>query len=90
MQVVLGAGGAIGKELAKELKEYTNKVRLVARNPQKVNEDDELFKADLLNKKQVEQAVEDASVAYLTVGLPYKTKVWQSQFDSNLLVLRKD
>ena len=41
MQVILGAGGAIGNELAKELKSYDEKVRLFSRNPQKVNEDDD-------------------------------------------------
>jgi len=37
MQVILGAGGTIGKDLAKELINYTPKVRLVSRNPQKIN-----------------------------------------------------
>jgi len=80
MQVILGAGGVIGNELAKELKKYTDAIRLVARNPQKINENDELFKADLLDKSQVIAAVEGAEVAYLTVGLPYKAKVWQKQW----------
>jgi nucleoside-diphosphate-sugar epimerase len=80
MQVILGSGGAIGYELAKELKNYTSKIRLVSRNPQKVNDDDELFVADLTHKKQVDNAVKGADVAYLTIGLPYKTKVWQTQW----------
>ena len=80
MQVILGAGGAIGNELAKELKNYTKQIRLVGRNPQKINETDELFKTDLTIKAEVEKAVKGASVAYLTVGLPYKTKVWQKQW----------
>lgn len=79
-QVILGAGGAIGKDLAKELKNYTQKVRLVSRNPQKINEDDELFPCDLTNSEFVEKAVKGAEVAYLTVGLPYRLKVWQQQW----------
>ena len=80
MQVILGAGGAIGVGLAKELKKFTKTIRLVSRNPEKVNSDDELFKADLLNGQQVEKAVEGANVVYLTAGLPYKTIVWQKQW----------
>lgn len=80
MQVILGAGGAIGKELARELKNFTSAVRLVGRNPQKINEDDELFRGDLTNGSFVEKAVKGADVAYLTAGLPYQAKVWQEQW----------
>lgn len=80
MQTILGAGGAIGKPLAKELKKYTNHVRLVARNPQKVNADDELVSADLLNANQVNNAVKGSKVVYLTVGLPYEFKIWKKQW----------
>lgn len=80
MQVILGAGGAIGNELAKELKNYTRKIWVVGRNPQKINYDDELFVADLTQKEQVDEAVKGAKVAYLIVGLPYKIKVWQKQW----------
>jgi len=80
MQVILGAGGAIGKDLAKELKNYTPKVRLVSRNPQKINENDELFPGDLTDEQFVEKAVNGADVAYLTVGLPYRLKTWKQQW----------
>jgi nucleoside-diphosphate-sugar epimerase len=76
-QTILGAGGAIGIELARALPAYTNDIRLVARNPQKVNPTDELFKADLTNRDQVFKAVEGSAVLYLTVGFEYKTAVWQ-------------
>ncbi len=33
MQTILGANGTIGKLLAKELMSYTDKIRLVSRNP---------------------------------------------------------
>lgn len=77
MQTILGAGGAIGKQLALELKKYTEEIRLVSRNPKKINETDQLFTADLTNKKQVIDSVEGSEVVYLTVGFPYKAKVWQ-------------
>ena len=80
MQAILGAGGAIGRGLAKELKKYTNRVRLVSRKPKKVNDDDELFAADLTNKEAVLKAVEGCDVVYLVAGLPYKLKVWQQQW----------
>lgn len=80
MQTILGSGGAIGKALAKELKNYTDQIRLVSRNPKKVNASDELFSADLTEIDQVIKAVEGSEIVYLTVGLPYKTKVWQAQW----------
>ena len=89
MQVILGGGGAIGLELAKELKYFSKKIRIVGRNPQKVNESDEIFVADLTQKKEFIEAVKDCDVAYLTVGLPYKTKVWQLHLKSLLLYRKK-
>ena len=80
MQTILGSGGAIGSLLAKELMNYIDKVRLVARNPQKVNDSDELFKADLTNASEVLKSVEGSEVVYLCVGLPYQLKVWQQQW----------
>ena len=76
MQVILGSGGAVANELAKVLPEYTDKIRLVSRNPVKINDTDELFKGDLTDERDAKKAVEGADVAYLTVGLPYKKKVW--------------
>jgi len=78
MQTILGAGGTIGKELAKYLSKYTDQIRLVGRDPQKVNESDHLFSADLTNPSQVIEAVKDTEIAYLTVGLKYNTKIWQT------------
>jgi len=77
MQTILGAGGAVGIELAKQLKKYTNKIRLVARNPKKVNDDDELFLANLLDKKSINDAVEGSDIVYLTAGLEYNIKIWR-------------
>ena len=77
MQTILGSGGAIGTELAKALKAYTNDIRLVSRNPKKVNESDVLLSADLTDAAQVLKAVEGSSVCYVTVGFDYKTKLWQ-------------
>jgi len=80
MQVILGAGGAISIDLAKELKKYTPDIRLAGRNPKKVNNDDELVKCDLTNREMVEKAVNGAKLAYLTAGLKYDAKVWREQW----------
>lgn len=81
-QTILGAGGAIGAELAKALKGYTSEIRLAGRNPKRINSTDELFKADLSIKEQVFSSVEGSEVVYLTIGLEYKLKVWQRLWPS--------
>ena len=77
MQTILGAGGAIGIPLAKALREYTRAIRLVSRQPEKVNPDDELVFADLTRADEVDRAVAGSEVAYVVVGFPYTLKVWQ-------------
>lgn len=80
MQTILGSSGIIGKELAKALPQHTNKVRLVSRNPNKTNKNDELFSANLLNAGETLNAVEGSEVVYLTVGLQYHIKIWRTQW----------
>ncbi len=82
MQTILGAGGDIATELAKALPTYTDHIRLVSRKPQKVNETDELFAADLTDSEQTLKAVEGSEIVYLTVGLPYDHKIWQEKWPS--------
>jgi nucleoside-diphosphate-sugar epimerase len=76
-QTILGSGGAIGIPLAKELKKYTGKIRLVSRNPIKVNDTDEPFPIDLSHIGQIDKAISGSEVVYLTVGFEYNLKVWQ-------------
>jgi nucleoside-diphosphate-sugar epimerase len=78
MQTILGSGGVIGRELAKALIKYTYKIRLVSRTPQKVNSTDSVFPCNLLEESKVSEAVKGSQIAYLTAGLPYDAKVWQS------------
>ena len=77
MQTILGAGGAIGIELAKALTQFSDQIRLVSRNPVRVNPSDELYPADVIQKEEVRQAIKGSSVVYLTVGFTYSAKVWQ-------------
>lgn len=79
-QTILGSGGAIGVELAKALKLYTNDIRLVSRHPKKVNDTDELVAADLLNPIELEKAIQESDVVYVTVGFPYSVAVWKESW----------
>lgn len=78
MQTILGSGGAIGIPLAKELSKYTNQIRLVSRNPKKVNENDELFPVNFHDFNQIEKAIVGSEVVYVVVGFEYNLKVWQT------------
>ena len=80
MQTILGAGGAIGKELARALPEYTDMIRLVSRHPVKANPGDHLHPADLLREGEVNKAVEGSDIVYVTVGFPYSYKFWEAHW----------
>jgi nucleoside-diphosphate-sugar epimerase len=77
MQTILGSGGIIAQEASFFLSEYTDKIRQVSRKPKKVNDSDQVFPANLKIESEVRLAVKDADVVYLTVGLPYNTKIWR-------------
>lgn len=80
IQTILGANGSIGTILAKELKSYTDQIRLVSRTPEKVNETDELFPADLSNPENVDKAIAGSDIVYLVVGFEYSLKVWREKW----------
>ena len=77
MQTILGANGTIGKILARELPAYTDRIRLVSRNPIRVNETDELMPLDLTQPGATDKAVQGSEIVYLVVGLEYRLKVWE-------------
>lgn len=81
-QTILGAGGAIGIELAKALTTYTTDIRLVSRNPKKVNLNDVLLPADLTIREDVFKAIEGSEIVYVTVGFQYNTKAWKKLWPS--------
>lgn len=78
MQTILGASGAIGTVLAKELKNYTDKIRLVSRNPKRINPNDELYPANLRDFSLIDQAVAGSEVVYVTIGFQYDIEVWRN------------
>ena len=80
MQTILGSGGIIANHLATSLPSYTDKIRLVSRNPKVVTGKEELLSADLTSAEQVLKAVKGSDVVYLTAGLQYDSKVWQEQW----------
>ena len=85
MQVILGANGQIGEELARELKRnYTSDIRIVSRKAQKINDTDEVFSADLSIKEQAIEAVKGAEIAYFTLGLPMNSEMWEESFSKIL------
>jgi nucleoside-diphosphate-sugar epimerase len=80
LHTILGANGTIGSLMPLELKAYTQRIRLVSRNPRKVNETDELFPADLTDAGMVEKAVAGSEVVYLMVGFEYDLKAWRDKW----------
>ncbi|MCU4671834.1 NAD-dependent epimerase/dehydratase family protein [Microbacterium fluvii] len=80
MQTILGAGGQIGTELARELHDrYTTRLRLVSRHPKRLHDTDEVVAASLLDAEQTDAAVSGSDIVYLTVGLPPNAKMWAEQ-----------
>ncbi|MDF0529349.1 NAD-dependent epimerase/dehydratase family protein [Tsukamurella sp. 8F] len=85
MQTILGANGQIAVELARELgRAHTDDLRLVSRNPRKVNEADEVVSADLLDAGQTARAVAGSEIVYFTAGLPADTALWEARFPTML------
>lgn len=85
MQTILGASGQIARELARELKRnYTDDLQLVSRHPQKVNDSDMTFAADLLDAQQTRNAVKGSDTVYFAAGLPPDSALWERQFPAML------
>jgi len=80
MVSILGAGGAIGNDLVKELAARNERIRLVGRDPKMVPGAHEILAADLSNLADAVKAVSGCSVAFLIVGLKYDLKVWREQW----------
>jgi len=73
----LGAGGAIGTELVKELARAGQPVRLVDRHPKPVQGAGEMVSADISELDQTIRAVSGSTVVHLLVGLKYQLRVWR-------------
>jgi nucleoside-diphosphate-sugar epimerase len=80
MVAILGAGGAIGNELAKLLSARNERIRLVSRNPKASTGAVETLAADLSQPEDAVEALSGASVAFLLVGLKYDLKEWREHW----------
>ena len=80
VQCILGAGGVIANELMRELASRVDRVRLVRRHPTPPGPRMEARAADLLDPRQMADAVQGTTVAYLVAGLPYLADVWEAQW----------
>ena len=77
--VILGGNGPVGRETALALLRRGISPTVVARRASTI--DGALsVTADLLVPEETARAVADADVAYLTVGLPYSSRVWAEQW----------
>ncbi len=77
--IILGAGGAISRNLAREIISRDEKVKLVSRSGYS-EKGAESCKADLTVYSQVKDSIEESSIVYLTAGLQYNKKIWSSQW----------
>lgn len=81
MHTILGANGQIAKELTHYLHDnITHDLRLVSRNPRQVHDTDRLVSANLMDAEATADAVKGSDIAYLTVGLPIDSTLWEQQF----------
>jgi nucleoside-diphosphate-sugar epimerase len=81
MHTILGANGQIAEELTRYLHDnITDDLRLVSRNPRKIHDTDQLVPANLMDADATAAAVEGSEIAYLTVGLPIDSTLWEQQF----------
>lgn len=74
IHTVLGASGATGQAVIRELQNRSLSIRAVERKWKL--QGFEPFEADLLNKDEAIKIIKNSSFVYLCVGLPYQSKVW--------------
>ncbi len=79
MITILGAGGAIGSELARRLLARTEALRLVSRNPKPFT-GAEMMAADLTDPASTAAAVTGSRIVFLLAGLKYDLDVWRKQW----------
>jgi len=75
IHTILGAGGAVGNQLAPLLLKNNENVRVVSRSAKKT-EGAEAVAADITDYEQTLSAVKDSAVVYLLAGLQYDVRVW--------------
>lgn len=79
VHTILGAGGAIGTPLAKELLNHGQNVRLFSRGGFQIK-GSESVKGDLTSYEDTLRAIKGSNVVYLLAGLAYNYKVWNEKW----------
>ena len=79
LHTVLGATGAIGQAVIKALKVRNLPIRGISRT--KKLEGIETTSADVLDEGGITAGLEGATHTYLCVGLPYKSAIWQRDWE---------
>jgi nucleoside-diphosphate-sugar epimerase len=74
IHTVLGASGATGQAVIKELRNRNLPFNAIERN--KKMAEVETISADLLNRDEAIKAIQHSAYVYLCVGLPYQSEVW--------------
>lgn len=77
--VILGGNGPVGRETALALLRRGIAPTVVARRPSALQGTTSVT-GDLLSRDDTVRATADAEVAYLTIGLPYSSRVWAEQW----------
>lgn len=77
--IVLGGNGVTGRETLRALRDRGIAAASLGRTPSP-DPDTSSVIADLLDAHATEEALDGVSVAYLTVGLPYSARDWETKW----------
>lgn len=78
IHTVLGASGATGRAVIKELQNKKLPIRAVSRNSS--TKDVENRPANLLIPSEAKEAIKGSAYVYLCVGLPYRADIWRKEW----------
>jgi len=80
LHTILGANGAVGRELSRAVNARGLRLRQVSRHPQREFPSDEVVVADLTNAASTAAAIAGSDVVYLVAGVSYTTAAWQTDW----------
>jgi len=80
LHTILGANGAVGRALSRELTASGVRLRQVGRHPRCEFPSDEIVVADLTNAASTVTAIAGSNVVYLVAGVLYTTAAWQADW----------
>jgi len=80
LHTILGANGAVGRELSRALTAAGYQLRQVSRHPTREFPTDELVVADLNHATNTRAAIAGSDVVYLVAGVTYSTAAWHAEW----------